>query len=369
MTSAEYLHIAFLLSKRANSKDIRPNPYVGAILVNQAGEIIGEGYHQQAGEAHAEVHAIMAAKLKKSDLSDCTLYVTLEPCSHFGKTPPCTHLIIENKIPCVVIGSLDPNPLVSGVAILKEAGVTVEICILREIEALNNVFTINHKFKRPKYILKTATTINGKIADRTGNSKWITNAQSRKEVHEILRTSVDAILTTAKTVIKDNAAMNIRQDGKADKELNLIIIDRDLDILKEENKKLAIFYPRVNSKIYLISDKQQEGELPDAIEIIQIPFTEGKCDLAQLNTALLNKNICEVLVEAGGKLNASMIQAKQIDEIYLFIAPSLILDTQAINAFSTDEIQFIEDKQLLKLVETKVIEEDVLLRYQVVYKN
>ena len=226
MTSEEYLHTAFLLAKRANSRDIRPNPFVGAIIVDQNGEIIGEGYHQKAGEAHAEVIAINNALLKTNDLSKFTLYVTLEPCSHVGKTPPCTSLILEHKIPKVVIGSMDPNPLVSGAALLTDRGVNVEICILPEIVELNNIFNINQLNKRPKYILKAATTLNGKIADRFGNSKWISNEKSRAYVHQILRSNADAILTTAKTVIKDNASMNIRLPASEPRELNLIIIDK-----------------------------------------------------------------------------------------------------------------------------------------------
>lgn len=367
MTSAEYLNCAYLLSKKANSKEIRPNPYVGAIIVNPSGEIIGQGYHQKAGGAHAEVFAIEDAKLKKSDLSDCTLYVTLEPCSHFGKTPPCTHLIIENKISKVVIGALDPNPKVSGMQILKEAGIEVEICIIPEIELLNSVFNINQILKRPKYILKTAMTMNGKIADRVGNSKWITNTSSRKQVHEVLRTSVDAILTTAKTVIKDNAQLNIRKVGIEAVELNAIIIDRDLAILNTPNQLLAIFYPRVKSKIYIVTDKQYHQPLPNHVEIIETEFTNGLFDTTQLNKSLLGKNICEVLIEGGGKLNGSMINEKLVDEINLFIAPSLIIDHQAINAFSAESIQLMDQKTALKLIETKVFEEDVLLRYKVQY--
>jgi diaminohydroxyphosphoribosylaminopyrimidine deaminase/5-amino-6-(5-phosphoribosylamino)uracil reductase len=364
MTSAAYLHMAFLLSKKANSKEIRPNPYVGAIVVDQNSSIVGEGFHQKVGEGHAEVNAIKHAKEKITDLSNCTLYVTLEPCSHFGKTPPCTSLIIENKISKVVIGSMDPNPLVSGVKVLQEAGIEVEICILPEINELNTVFTINQKYKRPKYVLKTATTINGKVADRNGNSKWISNNNSRQIVHEKLRSIVDAILTTAKTVIKDNATMNIRVSEEKVEELNAIVIDRNLDLLKQENATLNIFYPRTKSKLYLVTDKKQDGELPNHVELIQILFTNGVCDMDQLNAALLKRNFCEILVEAGGKLNASMIQAKQIDELYLFIAPSLIIDTHAINAFNSDELQLMDDKTILKLIETTIIDEDVLLRYQ-----
>jgi diaminohydroxyphosphoribosylaminopyrimidine deaminase/5-amino-6-(5-phosphoribosylamino)uracil reductase len=209
--------------------------------------------------------------------------------------------------------------------------------------------------------------MNGKIADRVGNSKWITNTSSRKQVHEVLRTSVDAILTTAKTVIKDNAQLNIRKVGIEAVELNAIIIDRDLAILNTPNQLLAIFNPRVKSKIYIITDKQYHLALPDHVEIIETEFTNGLFDTTQLNKSLLEKNICEVLIEGGGKLNGSMINEKLVDEINLFIAPSLLIDHQAINAFSAESIQLMDQKTTLKLIETKVFEEDVLLRYKVQY--
>ena len=367
MTSADYLHIAFLLAKRANSKDIRPNPFVGAIVVDANGEIIGEGYHIKAGEAHAEVNAINDAKFKTSDLSNCTLFVTLEPCSHTGKTPPCTHFILEHKIPKVVIGAMDPNPLVSGATLLTEAGVNVEICILPEIVALNSTFNANQLNKRPKYILKAATTINGKISDRLGNSKWISNVKSRNYVHQALRTNADAILTTAKTVMKDNATMNIRLADAEPKELNLIIIDKQLDILKEENKGLGIFYPRKETKIYLITDKTYEHTLPENVEIINTNINNSECDLMQLNDILLKKNICEVLVEAGGKLNASLLKDKLVDELIVFMGPSLLIDNNALNLFNTDELQTIEDSVQLSLMETQTLDNDIMLKYKLLY--
>ena len=365
MTSADYLHTAFLLAKRANSKNIRPNPFVGAIVVDDEGKIIGEGYHQKAGEAHAEVLAINDAFAKSKDLSNSTLYVSLEPCSHSGKTPPCTHLILEHKIPKVVIGSMDPNPLVSGAKELTDAGVNVEICILPEIVELNNTFNINQLNKRPKYILKAATTLNGKISDRLGNSKWISNDKSRNYVHQVLRTNADAILTTATTVIKDNATMNIRVDET--KELNLIIIDKQLDILKEENKALNIFYKREKTKIYLVTDKTFENTLPLHIEIINVTIQEGECDLNQLSTILLNKNICEVLVEAGGKLNASLLKAKIVDELNIFIAPSLLIDNSSFNLFNSNELQSIENSIQLSLQETQNFDSDIMVKYKVLY--
>ena len=365
MTSADYLHTAFLLAKRANSKNIRPNPFVGAIVVDDEGKIIGEGYHQKAGEAHAEVLAINDAFAKSKDLSNSTLYVSLEPCSHSGKTPPCTHLILEHKIPKVVIGSMDPNPLVSGAKELTDAGVNVEICILPEIVELNNTFNINQLNKRPKYILKAATTLNGKISDRLGNSKWISNDKSRNYVHQVLRTNADAILTTATTVIKDNATMNIRVDET--KELNLIIIDKQLDILKEENKALNIFYKREKTKIYLVTDKTFENTLPEHVEIINVNMHEEECDLNELSTFLLNKNICEVLVEAGGKLNASLLKAKIVDELNIFIAPSLLIDNSSFNLFNSNELQSIENSIQLSLQETQNFDSDIMVKYKVLY--
>jgi len=367
MTSADYLHTAFLLAKRANSKDIRPNPFVGAIIVDHHGIIIGEGYHQKAGEAHAEVLAINDALQKNSDLSNSTLYVTLEPCSHTGKTPPCTNLILEKRIPKVVIGSMDPNPLVSGAQVLADAGVAVEICIVPEIVELNSTFNINQINRRPKFILKAATTSNGKIADRFGNSKWISNSKSRAFVHQVLRTNADAILTTAKTVIKDNATMNIRIDQAEAKELNLIIIDKQLDILKEENKELGIFYKRKETKIYLVTDKIVDHKLPENIEIINVNMHKEQCDLNKLGATLLQKNICEILVEAGGKLNTSFIKEKLVDELNLFICPSVMIDNNGINIFNSNEQQAIENSIQLSLIETQTFDNDIFVKYKVLY--
>lgn len=367
MNSEDYLHIAFLLAKRANSKDIRPNPYVGAIVVDHNGEIIGEGYHQKAGNAHAEVLAINSALIKNSDLSNATLYVTMEPCSHTGKTPPCTNLILAHKIPKVVIGSMDPNPLVSGAKILSDAGVNVEIGIQPKIVELNSTFNINQLNKKPKYVLKAATTINGKIADRQSNSKWISNEKSRVYVHQILRSNADAILTTAQTVIKDNAKMNIRVPDEDAKELNLIIIDRALSVLEPVNKGLGIFYDRKKTKIYLLTDKDYTNELPQNIEIIKANFLEGAIDLSELNEMLLNKNICEILVEGGGKLNATLIKQQIADELVMFICPSLLLDNEAINMFKDSEFQSIENRVQLSLIETLQFDDDLLLKYKLLY--
>lgn len=367
MNSVDYLLEAFLLSKKANSKDIRPNPFVGAIIVDENDQIIGRGFHQKYGEAHAEVMAINDALTQKTDLSSCTLYVTLEPCSHYGKTPPCTQLILKNKIPKVVIGSMDPNPLVSGAEILQKEGVIVEKHQVQEIIEWNKTFRINQQLKRPQYILKTATTANGKIADRQGNSQWISNEKSRQYVHQHIRTNADAILTTAHTILKDNATMNIRVSGAAAKELNLVVIDRDLSLLEPSHQKLGIFYKRTNTRIYIISDKMPDKQVRGDVEIISTSFQDGRIQFNELNEILLQKRLCQILVEAGATLNTAMIEQQLIDEFNVFICPSLLLDCQSINVFNSTQFHNLNNSTKLRLKETMHFDQDVLLKYEVVY--
>ncbi len=365
MDAIAYLQKAFLLAQKANPKDIRPNPFVGAIIVDENGLIRGEGYHKKQGEAHAEVFAIQEALENQTDLTKSTLFVTLEPCSHFGKTPPCTNLILQHKLKKVVIGSLDPNPKVSGAKILSEAGIEVEIIPLAEIEKLNQVFMINQQLQRPRFILKTATTINGSIADSNGNSKWISNEKSRQYVHTVLRSQVDAILTSAKTVLQDNAKLNIRIQDQEEKEQHLIILDKDLSILN--NKELAVFYKRTKTKIYLVTHLDVQENLDWFIEIIRVPLVNGHLDLNILSQKLLEKNICEVLIEAGGSLNAAFMSNKLVDELNIFICPKIITDSSSINAFESSIAQEMKNAYSLELMEVKQFDSDLLLRYQVLH--
>ena len=367
MTAEPYLQRAFLLARQANPKAIRPNPFVGAVVVSENGEMVGEGFHQQAGEAHAEVIAIHQAIDHGAKLDTCTLYVTLEPCSHTGKTPPCTDLIIQHRIPRVVIGSMDPNPLVSGARILQENGVIVEKLLMPDMVALNDTFNINQIQKRPKYVLKSAITLNGKIADSAGNSQWISNEESREHVHKYLRTAADAILTTAKTVLRDNATMNIRIKDQPEQELSLIVFDRNLDLLKKENHQHSIFYTRNKSFIYLVTDKTGiTTELPH-VEIITIPVQHGLFDLEMLHKELLKRNMCQVLIEAGGTMNAAMMHAKAVDEIYTFVCPRILMENAAINQFNNSQIQPMDDAIRLQLLKSMTIGEDILLRHKVIY--
>jgi diaminohydroxyphosphoribosylaminopyrimidine deaminase/5-amino-6-(5-phosphoribosylamino)uracil reductase len=362
MPHLDYLNQAFQLANQGNAKQIRPNPFVGAVVVDENGVVIGEGFHQQYGGAHAEVFAINAALQKSGDLSKTTLYVTLEPCSHFGKTPPCTNLILQHKIPRIVIGSRDPNPRVSGIDILKQNGVEVIEIFLPAIEKMNEVFFTNQIKKRPFIQLKMATTINGKIADRLGNSQWISNTESRKYVHQELRDNADAILTTAKNIIQDKASLNIRTDETI-KELSVVAIDRDLDLLKPEHQGLPIFYERTNSRIYLLSNKATNN-LPKNVEIVNVDFDENNSLILEgLGEKLLLLNICKVLIEAGSKLSSYLIENKWADELVVFLAPKLIMDKQAINVVETDKEQLLIGATNLQLEETKLLGDDIMLRY------
>ncbi|MCX6209074.1 MAG: bifunctional diaminohydroxyphosphoribosylaminopyrimidine deaminase/5-amino-6-(5-phosphoribosylamino)uracil reductase RibD [Bacteroidetes bacterium] len=362
MPHLDYLYQAFQLAKQANATQIRPNPFVGAVVVDEKGVVIGEGFHQQYGGAHAEVFAINAALEKIGDLSKTTLYVTLEPCSHYGKTPPCTNLILQHKIPRIVIGSLDSNPKVLGVNLLKQNGVEVIELLIPEIEKMNEIFFTNQKKKRPFIQLKMATTINGKIADRFGNSQWISNVSSRKYVHQELRNNVDAILTTAKNIIQDKASLNIRIDETI-KELSVIAIDRDLDLLKPEHQSLSIFYERTDTKIYLLSNKTSDN-LPQKVEIVNVEFDENNSLILDgLGEKLLQLNICKVLLEAGSKLSSHLINNNWADELIVFVAPKIIMDKQAINFIETDSEQLLSNATNLELLETKVLDGDIVLKY------
>ena len=203
----KFMKIAIELAKKGIG-NVNPNPLVGAVIVKD-GKIIGQGYHERYGEGHAEVNAF---KSLDDDPTGATMYVTLEPCFHYGKTPPCADRIIENKISKVIIGMVDPNPLVSGKGIekLKNAGIEVEVGILEEeCRKINEVFIKYITTKKPFVVMKTAMSLDGKIATKTGESKWITSEKSRLQVH-ILRNKFSGIMVGVNTIIKDNPELTCR---------------------------------------------------------------------------------------------------------------------------------------------------------------
>jgi len=291
--------------------NVAPNPLVGCVIVND-NKIIGEGYHQIFGEAHAEVNAINAVK-DKNLLKNSTLYVTLEPCSHFGKTPPCTELIISMGIPRVVISCIDPFPQVSGkgIKILKDAGIQVEIGILKEkYEWINRRFFTFHKKHRPYIILKWAKTKDGFIdIDRTKDSPnitWITNETCRTLVHK-WRTEEQAILIGTKTAINDNPQLNSRL--WAGKNPLRIVFDKDLTL----PKNLNIFNNESNTLVITETINQPDTE---TINYFASNFDDNL--LQNILNELFNQNIQSLIVEGGLHTLNSFINRGLWDEARIF---------------------------------------------------
>lgn len=363
MKKKEAIDYCINLAKKAIENDIRPNPFVGAVIVDQADKVIGEGFHQKLGGPHAEVYAIEQALQKTTDLSQATLYLSLEPCSHFGKTPPCADLIIQHKIKKVVIASLDPNPKVASVEKLREHGIEIEVVHDVSATMLNARFFTNQSKNRPHYILKLASTIDGKIADYAKNSQWISSAASRQYVHDHLRSNVDAILTTYKTVIQDQASLTIRNTEGGIQETNLVIIDKNLELLEKQYENLPIFYPRSASKIILITAQTPSIQLPENIICIAGLFDEQGLVFSSVSAKLLELGYYKILTEAGSQLNSSMIQQNIADELYWFIAPAMLNDLNALPMLGLDQFCALDKKVNLSLIETKVIDQDVLLHY------
>ncbi len=363
MTNKEAIDYCIKLAKNANEREISPNPYVGAIIIDKNGQIKGEGYHQRLGGAHAEVFAINAALANQTDLSTSTLFVSLEPCSHFGKTPPCCDLIIQHQIQKVVIGSLDPNPKVDSIEKLKNAGIQVEVEIDPDATELNRRFFTQHLKQRPYFILKIASTIDGKIADFEGNSKWISHSKSRQYVHEHLRTNVDAILSTYKTILQDKAVLNIRKENEPEKETNVIIIDRSLKLLDPANADLPIFYKRANSVLYFVTETIPNSVFPNYVKFIKGQFDENNLQFSSIQKELLELGIYTILTEGGSKLNSSLVAQNSADELYWFIAPKLMNDSNGSSMFGLPVDRLLTVATQLKLINSTVMEEDVLLHY------
>ena len=365
MNKNEAIDYCINLAKNAIENDIRPNPFVGAMIVNQADQVIGTGFHQKLGGPHAEVYAIEQALQKTTDLSQATIYVSLEPCSHFGKTAPCVDLIIQHKIKKVVIASLDPNPKVASVQKLMAAGIEVEVVNDSKATLLNACFFTNHLKKRPYFILKLASTIDGKIADHAKKSQWISNVASRQYVHDHLRNNVDAILTTYKTVIQDQASLTIRNTVGEIRETNVIIIDKNLELVEKKYENLPIFYPRSASKIILITAKTPSIQLPENIKCITGLFDEQGLLFSSVSETLLEMGYYKILTEAGSQLNSNMIHQNIADELYWFIAPAILNDLNALPMLGLNEFRGLDKQVKLSLIETKVIDQDVLLHYRI----
>ena len=343
----EYMQRAIALAKKG-AGFVNPNPMVGCVVVKD-NEIITEGYHEYYGGLHAERNALTHTT---ADCNGATLYVTLEPCCHYGKTPPCTEIIIEKGIKKVVVGLLDPNPLVAGkgIKILEDAGIEVVTGVeVDKIKELNKVFLKYIKTKRPYVLLKTAMTLDGKIASYTGDSKWITNEKSRQLVHK-LRSEMMGIVAGIGTVKADNPMLNCRlekqqptansQQPDIHQPIRIIVdtkasISLDSNIVKTANEYRTIL--AIGRDVTPVASKKQECRdvtlvASDKVEMlkslnVEILYCEekdGHVDINDLMIKLGQKGIDSLLLEGGATLNAAFLQAGCVDEVYAFIAPKII---------------------------------------------
>lgn len=357
----KYMKRCIKLAQKAAGKT-SPNPMVGAVILDKNLNFVSEGYHKKCGEAHAEVNAINEAKSKGINIKNGTIIVSLEPCSHYGKTPPCADLIIENKLKTVVVGCLDPNPKVAGNGIKKcqNAGLTVITNVLqKDCEQLNEIFFKNQTQKRPFVTIKTATTLDGKIATKTGSSKWITGEKARKEVQK-LRNQYDAILTSSSTVITDNPSLTCRM--KKGKNPIRIIIDSNLKTNPNSN-----VYNDDGTPIYIATILKDNKKYPNNVKILTIKAKNGKVDLKELIKKLYELGICSIFIEAGGILNGEFLKEKLVDKLIHFSAPKIIGDINAKPFIQGFDIKEIDDALKLKLNSIKQLNNDLMCEYSITY--
>lgn len=359
MNDEEYMRLALSLAKKG-SGTTSPNPMVGAVIVKD-GRIVGKGYHKKAGLPHAEVIAINEAKEKANG---ATLYVNLEPCVHFGKTPPCTEAIINAGIEKVVMAMFDPNPQVSGRGAqrLKDAGINVKIGVLEEeAKRLNEAFIVYMEKSRPFFIMKAAISLDGKIATKTCDSKWISNEQSRRYTNK-LRASVDAIMVGINTVITDNP-MLIPKLIKVKKYPLRIILDSKLRIpLSCDIVKTAANY---KTTIFTLDDSRHDKEaklISFGIEVVKCPKDEnGRVSLKYVSDELYRRQIMTVLVEGGGELNGGLLKEGLIDKFILFYAPIFIGGKSALNLIGGKGVDFLREAHKLKIENLKKFKDDICL--------
>lgn len=350
----KWMRRAILLAGKAKGRT-SPNPMVGAVIIKD-NKIIGEGFHKKAGEDHAEVVAIKNAGM---NTKDSTLYVNLEPCTHFGRTPPCVSAIIEAGIKRVVIGIEDPNPLVKGDGIrkLKEAGVEVKVGVLeKESQKINEAFLKYIVKKEPFVILKVASTLDGKIATSDGESKWITGERARNFVHH-LRDQVDAVLVGIGTILKDNPFLTARIKGGKDP-LKVILdsrlrIPEDSNVIKINPEKTIVATTEFAPKDKIEKLKEKE------VKVISIKSKDGRVDLKQLLSELGKMEITKLLVEGGSRVNGAFFDEGLIDKIIIFISPKLIGNDKPYEIFSGRGVSTLREAKVIKELKLRRMDEDI----------
>ncbi|MCX7919504.1 MAG: bifunctional diaminohydroxyphosphoribosylaminopyrimidine deaminase/5-amino-6-(5-phosphoribosylamino)uracil reductase RibD [bacterium] len=353
---SEYMRLALELAKKGYGTT-SPNPMVGAVLVKN-GKIVGQGYHHYAGGAHAEIIALEQAG---AQAKGATLYVTLEPCCHYGKTPPCTDRIIQSGITKVIVAVRDPNPLVNGKGIkqLRNAGVTVAVGIHEsEAKKLNEPFFKYIRTGLPYGILKLGMSFDGKIATRTGESRWITSAVSRHDVH-YLRAGVDAIIVGANTVIHDDPELTVRIPQYHGRQPKRIVVDS----IARVPITARVF--RVNPAETILATTRRASSnrinlfTTAGVAVWVLPRNRDGVNLRALFTRLGKEQVQSVLIEGGATLAWSCLSAGLIDKVILYLAPKLIGGQEALSAIGGKGITKLRDAFRLYEVSVTKLGEDI----------
>lgn len=356
-----YMRRAITLAKKGIGK-VNPNPLVGAVIVKD-NRVIAEGYHARYGELHAERHAFSNLT---EDAAGGEMYVTLEPCCHHGKQPPCTEAIIAHGIRKVYVGSDDPNTLVAGKGIrqLREAGIEVETHVLKEeCDALNPVFFHYITTKTPYVVMKYAMTADGKIACDNGKSKWITAEKARRRVQET-RNALRGIMVGVQTVIADDPSLTCRiPDGR-----NPIRIICDSHLRIPAESKLLQTAGEIPTIIATVSQEMAKIEALEerGVQVIRTAEYEGRVDLCQLMTILAEKKIDGILLEGGGTLNQSALEQGIVRHIQAYIAPKIFGGNAGYTPVSGKGVTDPQKAYLLTNPMIQQVGNDILLEYDVI---
>lgn len=360
MTDETYMRLALDLAVKGRGS-VNPNPMVGAIIVKD-GVMIGQGYHMVCGSPHAERNALKSCTTSPEN---ATLYVTLEPCCHWGRTPPCTEAIIESGIRRVVVGSVDPNPLVSGkgISILKEHCIEVTDGILKaECDKLNRIFFHFIRTKTPYVMMKYAMTMDGKIATRTGASQWVTGEAARHRVH-LDRSNYTAIMVGVGTVLADDPLLTCRLDNR--KSPIRIICDTHLRTpITARLVQTATSYPTILATS-CTEAKREEPYLSAGCGILHVSEENGHIDLNELMLQLGQRQIDSILLEGGSEMNFSALAAGIVRKLQVYLAPKLFGGRNAKSPVGGIGIDLPDHACFLKDPNITRIEDDILMEWEV----
>jgi diaminohydroxyphosphoribosylaminopyrimidine deaminase/5-amino-6-(5-phosphoribosylamino)uracil reductase len=362
-----FMREALRLARRGRG-NTHPNPMVGAVLVRR-GEIVGRGYHQRAGAPHAEVNAIAdAGKAAKG----ADLYVNLEPCNHHGKTPPCTKAVLQAGVRRVVVGMIDPNPLVNGAGLhaLEKAGVAVRAGVLkRECEQLNAAFAVFIREGRPHFRLKSAATLDGHVATGNGHSRWITGQKARAVGHRF-RADSDAILVGVGTVLADDPELTCRHvRGRdplrvvVDSQLRTPLSARVVAQAREGSSAKTMIVTTRKASAQKARQLQQCG-----VEVVRVSSQKGRVSLAGLTDALAARKIVSVLVEAGPTLSGALWKEQLVDEIAFFYAPKILGDASGLPMIAGPRLLRMDQSARLDDARLQRCGEDFLVTGRVRYE-